>query len=153
MAKKKAAAKKKPAAREKLRKGARAGVRKALAPRGRATQPRQPALPGTQQLRNRRLDVLCEELGDIREKKNKLSGEERSAISDSLAEMIRAGVKAYKHAGVVMARLPGAEKLTVKLTKDHGDASDATLEPGEAAGEGEDAGADAGGGDDLQMGD
>src|SRR5262245_56596823 len=76
---------------------------------------RQPTLPGAEGMRSKRLDLLCEELGDIRDKKNKLARDEKEAISSSLAEMQRVGTHSYKHDGIVMSRLPGAEKLTVRV--------------------------------------
>lgn len=100
------------------------------APR-KAAKPRQAALPGTAQIRNKRLDHLCEEIGDARDKMNGARALEQSAIADALGEMQRTDGRAYKHAGVELARMPGGEKLRVRVTKDHGDASDSDFEPSE----------------------
>src|SRR5438876_4182917 len=78
--------------------------------KSRASKPRQAVLPGTEQVRNARLDHLCEEVGDCRERMNQDRGIEQSAIRDALTEMQRTGVQAYKHAGVEFARIPGGEK-------------------------------------------
>lgn len=45
---------------------------------------------------------------------------------EALQEMQRKDAKVYKHAGVVFARVPGADKLNARLTSDDGDADDAT---------------------------
>lgn len=94
---------------------------------------RQPPLPGTEQLRNKRLDQLCESIGDGRETKNKLIVEEKADLQAALREMHDRNINAYRHAGVELYRIGGEEKLRVRLTKE--DASDMT--PSDA-GDGED---------------
>lgn len=84
------------------------------------------------------MDAILERIGDARDKGNAAKGEEKEAISDALQHMVRHGYNVRKHAGVEVARVPGAEKLRVRLTKDHGDADEADLS------EGEDAAADGG---------
>jgi hypothetical protein len=84
-----------------------------------------------ERVRNKRLDNICEAIGDERDRKNKAQTEENSLIGTALQEMQRAKIQVYKHAGVELARVPGAEKLRVRLTKDHGDADASDLEPGE----------------------
>jgi hypothetical protein len=56
--------------------------------------------------------------------------------------MQRVDVVVYKHAGVELARVPGAEKLRVRLVRGEGDADAGDLEPGgePVDTEGEDAG-------------
>lgn len=88
------------------------------------TAPRQPALPGTEQLRNARLDRLCESIGEGRETKNALILEEKADLQAALREMHDKNVTAYRHAGVELYRIGGEERLRVRLTKE--DASDMT---------------------------
>jgi hypothetical protein len=59
--------------------------------------------------------------------------DEQSAIADSLGEMQRSSVTVYKHAGVELARVPGAEKLRVRLSKDDGDADVSDLKTADEA--------------------
>lgn len=113
------------------------------------TAPRQPALPGTEQLRNARLDRLCESIGEGRETKNKLIVEEKADLQAALREMHDRNINAYRHAGVELYRIGGEEKLRVRLTKE--DASDMTpsdAEVDEVASRGDRTGNDGEGGDD-----
>lgn len=113
------------------------------------TAPRQPALPGTEQLRNARLDRLCESIGEGRETKNALILEEKADLQAALREMHDKNVTAYRHAGVELYRIGGEEKLRVRLTKE--DASDMTpsdAEVDEVAARGDRTGNDGEGGDD-----
>lgn len=102
--------------------------------------PRAQRLPGTEQIRSAVLDELCEEYGDIEETINTHQKRVKEIKGEALQEMQRTNGKTYKHAGVVFSRTPGADKLNARLTKDHGDADDATP----AQGEGEDAAAGTG---------
>lgn len=85
-------------------------------------------LPGMEQIRSKRLDNLCESIAEQREKMNSARVEEQSDIAAALQEMQKRGIHTFKHNGVELARVPGAEKLRVRLTKDNGDASDEDLE-------------------------
>lgn len=117
----------------------------------RAAGARSQTLPGMEQVRNRRLDNFCEAINDARTVKNAQQIEEDSAIQGSLREMHDKGVDVYKHAGVELARVPGTEKLRVRLTKDKGDAHVGTAGVhAENAGEGE---GEDGGVDEPQFGD
>jgi hypothetical protein len=87
-----------------------------------------------EQVRNRRLDNICEAIGDARDQINAAKQEEQGSIQAALQVMQRDGVQVYRHARVELARIPGAEKLRVRMTKEEGDAGAADLEP---AGEGE----------------
>lgn len=95
--------------------------------RGVRSQP----LPGMEQARSKRLDNLCESIAEHRERMNAARTEEQSDVSAALQEMQKKGIHTFKHNGVELARVPGAEKLRVRLTKDHGDASDEDLEDGD----------------------
>jgi len=84
-------------------------------------------LPGMEQLRNKRLDNLCESIAEHRERMNAARVEEQSDIVAALQEMQKKNIHTFKHNGVELARVPGAEKLRVRMTKDHGDAGDDDL--------------------------
>lgn len=74
-----------------------------------------------EQVRNRRLDNLCESIGDERGTINAAKQNEASLEQAALQVMTRDGVTVYKHAGVELVRVPGADKLRVRLVKDTGD--------------------------------
>ncbi len=102
-----------------------------------------------EQVRSRKLDNVCEGIGDERQRMNEAKSEEQGLIQAALQEMQRTGIQVYKHGGVELARVPGAEKLRVRLTKDQGDAGAEDLEPADtdvgepSDGSGEDAHLDA----------
>lgn len=81
-----------------------------------------------EQVRNRRLDNLCEAIGDARETMNSAKNDEQGSIQAALQEMQRGGLQVYRHARVELARIPGAEKLRVRVTKEEGDAGAGDLE-------------------------
>ncbi len=88
-------------------------------------------LPGMERVRNRKLDNLCEAIGEERRRMNAAKLDEQASIQASLQVMQRENISIYKHAGVELARVPGAEKLRVRLTKEDGDADETDLETGE----------------------
>ena len=91
-----------------------------------------------EQVRDRKLDNICEGIGEERGRMNEAKTEEQGLIQAALQRMQGGGVQVYRHAGVELARVPGAEKLRVRLTKEQGDADASDLEaPEKAAGEGE----------------
>jgi hypothetical protein len=75
-----------------------------------------------EQVRNRRLDHVCESLLEVRTRINADRGEEAGLEKTGLDEMHRTGGTVYKHAGIELVLVPGAEKLRVRLTKETGDA-------------------------------
>lgn len=90
-----------------------------------------------EQRRNTRLDNYCEAIAEHRAAKNAATLAEAGDISGALQEMQRSSTTVYKHAGVELARVPGAEKLRVRLAKGEGDADAGDLETGDGdAGEG-----------------
>lgn len=91
--------------------------------------PRSQPLPGMEHVRNRKLDNICEAIGEERERMNQAKVEEKGLIQGALQEMRQANVSVYRHSGVELARVPGAEKLRVRLTKEQGDADEGDLEP------------------------
>lgn len=88
-------------------------------------------LPGHEQVRNERLDALCEEIGDARADMNKARATEGEALQDALSEMHRAGVTVYRHAKIELARIPGGEKIRARTVKDTGRADDTDQVSGE----------------------
>ena len=93
-------------------------------------------------LRDRPLDNLCESIAEHRSAKNNAATGEVSDIQAALQRMQAKGWTVYKHGGVELARVPGAEKLRVRLTKETGDADAGDLVP-----EGEDSALDQAGED------
>lgn len=83
---------------------------------------RSQALPGMEQARNVRLDNICEGISQERAVMNAASVEEKSLISTALQVMQEKGITVHKHAGVELVRVPGADKLRVRLTKETGSA-------------------------------
>lgn len=94
-------------------------------------------LPGMAQVRNGRLDNLCEAIGEDRRTMASASADEQGSIQAALREMSSKGLSTYKHAGVELAFVPGKDKLRVRLTKDNSDSStkvDASDEEPESVG-------------------
>lgn len=90
------------------------------------------------QVRSKKLDNLCEDIGEAREKMNGAKVDEQAAIQAALQVMQKEDRSVFRHAGVELARVPGAEKLRVRLTKEQGDADERDLKSGaeETGGEG-----------------
>ena len=82
-----------------------------------------------EQVRSRALDNLCEGLGDARDTMNRAKVDEQSLIQSALQTMQQKGITVYKHARVELARVPGAEKLRVRIVKEDGDAGAEDLAP------------------------
>lgn len=106
----------------------------------RARGARSQVLPGMEQVRDVKLDNLCEAIGQVRATANEAKQEEAGLIASTLQRMVAKDVSVYRHAGVELARVPGAEKLRVRLTKETGDATGDDLEVGEGDGGDKDAG-------------
>lgn len=98
---------------------------------------RSQVLPGLEQVRDRRLDNLCESMAEHRRAMNAARTEEVTDIAAALQHMVKKGISVYKHGGIELARVPGAERLRVRLTKEQGDADADDLETGDDAGGGE----------------
>ena len=73
-------------------------------------------------MRNGRLDNICESIEEERARVNAARKEEATLIAAALSVMQGNRIHAYKHAGIELARVPGTEKLRVRLVKDDGDA-------------------------------
>lgn len=91
-------------------------------------------------VRNQRLDNLCEAISDDRKSMATARADEQGSIQAALREMKTKKIGAYKHAGIELAFVAGADKLRVRVTKDAEDSSQ-SLEGGEVeppdAGEGD----------------
>lgn len=129
MAKKKPAKKKAPAgpkfpkkkgkptfsgASRRSKEAARINQRQASRPKG----PRSQSLPGMAQVRDTRLDQICEDIGEGLDKIN----EGNDAVADGKAAAAQRlhsrKLSGYRHAGVRLSLVPGAEKVSVKREKD-----------------------------------
>jgi len=108
------------------------------APR-RGRSPRSQSLPGMGQVRDQRLDNLCESINDERAVMNAAKVEETRLIRSVLQRMHDRDVLIYVHAHLELVRVPGAEKLRVRVLKDRaqgdtteaaaGDAEESAAEP------------------------
>lgn len=108
-------------------------VKNAKKPEAKKPAARSRTLPGMEQVRDQRLDNLCESMADHRRAMNAARTEEQSDITSALQHMVKKGVSVYKHGGIELARVPGAEKLRVRLVKEQGDADADDLDTGEFA--------------------
>jgi hypothetical protein len=102
--------------------------RKLTTPNRRGRSARSQTLPGLEQVRNGKLDNLCESIAEVRGTMNEAKQEEVGFVRAALQAMVAKGVTVYKHGGVELARVPGAEKLRVRLVKEQGDADAEDLE-------------------------
>ncbi len=57
--------------------------------------------------------------------------EEQQLIATALQVMVEHKIAVYRHARVELARVPGAEKLRVRMTKEEGDAEVKSPDQGE----------------------
>ena len=104
-----------------------ASAQRAMNPRHRAKGrgPRSQVLPTLEQIRSVKLDNVCEGIAEERAAMNKAATEEKGLKAKALDIMQHADppYTIYKHGGVELARVPGADKLRIRLTDDDGDAS------------------------------
>ena len=103
----------------------------------RTASPRSQVLPGMEQVRNRSLDHICEELSDVRREINELNGQEDSLASQAMKIMERDKVPAYRHHGIELGLQTGATKLRIRVLKDKTESSGAAKQD---TGSGQDAG-------------
>ncbi len=97
-----------------------------------------------EQVRNIRLDNICEGINDERGVMNAAKQQEQSLISSALQVMQQSGITVYKHGGVELVRVPGVDKLRVRLSKEDGDAEVQTGTMRSTNNDGSDDGEDAG---------
>ena len=88
-----------------------------------------------EQVRDVRLDNLCESIAEDRRVMNQARQDEAGSVQAALKRMQDNDVVVYRHGGIELARVPGAEKLRVRPTKEEGDADAGDLETGPGAGE------------------
>ena len=84
----------------------------------RPTLPRQAQLPGTEQVRNRKLDAVCHGLAEVRSSDAQNRMDELAYKASALREMAEKGVDSYTANGIRLDRLKGADKLAVHIAKD-----------------------------------
>lgn len=82
-------------------------------------------------VRNVRLDNYCESIAEDRATMASARADEQGSIQGALKEMKAKAVNSYKHAGVELAFVAGADKLRVRVTKDNSDASTGSESGGE----------------------
>ena len=110
------------------RHGADGGIRRA-----KKRAPRSQVLPGMEQVRSQKLDNVSEAISECRSKKNAAVLEEKGLVTAALQAMVQRGIAVYRHGGVELSRIPGAEKLRVRITAEEGDADAEDLEQSPAA--------------------
>lgn len=133
------AKKKKAGTKQGKAKAAKGRGNKPAAGKPRARGPRSQPLPGMEQVRNAKLDNLCEAISETRGNINQLRTDEKGNEQAALKVMQSAEITVYRHSGVELLLVPGDVKLRVRTTKDtastDGDNSDLGGEAGEAAGQ------------------
>ncbi len=85
--------------------------------------PRAQILPGMESVRSAKLDQVCESIAEERYRLAKARQAEEELTSTALEDMHAKRITVYKHAGVELVRVPGSEKLRVRLVKDKGNAA------------------------------
>lgn len=95
------------------------GAPTAATPTGRRKNagPQQAQLPGTEQVRDGRLDAICESIGATRDQMAECNRDEQGDKQAALKRMRERGIMTHRHAGVELARVPGEEVLRVRRTK------------------------------------
>ncbi len=89
----------------------------------RAPKPKQPPLSGMEGVRYDDLDHICDLIGEARQEANRANTEEAEQKKNALPFMTKHRISVYRHAGVELARIPGADKLRVRLRDEDGDAA------------------------------
>lgn len=86
-----------------------------------ARRPRQPkaqALPGHELVRDARLDDICEEIGDARERLAEAKRDEKDGIEAAMDHMKERKCHRYEFAKVQLTFKPGRDRLSVKVLKE-----------------------------------
>jgi hypothetical protein len=88
-------------------------------------------------VRFEKLDAICEGIGDERETMNRAKEEEAALVTAALQLMTKRGITVYRHATIELARIPGADRLRIRVTKEpgHADETDRTKDSGDAPAE------------------
>lgn len=80
--------------------------------------PRSQVLPGMEQVRNAKLDRICEDLSDIRRTINRAAGEEKDLHQQAMRVMVSDKVPTYTQSGIRLTFTEGQPHLSVKLVKE-----------------------------------
>jgi len=99
----------------------RSGNKAHAAATAKARVPVDRKLPGMTQPQNVRLDLICEGLSEQRDVINNAKREEKSSKAAALQEMLNRNYSVYKHAGIELSLVPGADTLRVHVIKQDGD--------------------------------
>ena len=83
-----------------------------------AKQPKAQALPGHELVRDARLDDLCEEIGDARERLAEAKKDEQDGIDAAMERMKERKCHRYEFAKVQLTFKPGRDHLAVKVLKE-----------------------------------
>ena len=84
---------------------------------------RSQALPGMEQVRDKVLDTICEEMADIRANLNAAKTAEKNYRAKALPRMQKRDIFQYTCAGIQLIREAGADTLSVKIAKGDGTVS------------------------------
>jgi len=96
-------------------------ARKALAEAPKSA--RSQALPGMEQVRDKVLDTICEEMADIRANLNAAKTAEKNYRAKALPRMQKRDLFQYTNAGITLIRETGSDTLSVKIAKGDGTVS------------------------------
>jgi len=99
--------------------------------------PRSQTFEGMEQVRDKVMDTICEELADLRATLNAAKANEQSYRVKALARMQKRDLYQYTNAGIRVVREAGADTLSVKIAKGDGTVSVGGDASGEDAGEGD----------------
>lgn len=81
-------------------------------------KPKNQPLPSLEGARYDDLESLAEGIGDIRMKQNKLAAAEAEHVEAAQESMRKYKLTIFKFGGVELVRVPGGEKMRVRLVKD-----------------------------------
>jgi hypothetical protein len=95
--------------------GAAPESREVAPPRRGRTRPRQPDLPGTEDRRLQPLDDLAAAYAEVRDRRMELTDEEGALKARAIALMHQFKKTIYKHDGIEIRLVAGAEDVKVKV--------------------------------------
>jgi hypothetical protein len=104
--------------------GAAPESREVAPPRRGRPRPRQPDLPGTEDRRLQPLDDLAAAYAEVRDRRMELTDEEGQLKARAIALMHQFKKTIYKHDGIEIRLVAGAEDVKVKVRKAADDADD-----------------------------
>lgn len=87
-------------------------------PAARAKGPRSQSLPGMSQIRDAKMDEICESIGEGLDGINQSTDQVDEGKSAAMQRLHAKGLSSYRHAGVRVSLIPGADKISVKREKD-----------------------------------